>query len=60
MIKEMLIYNQRKDILETKTPYQFFLEILEETIENILELYYDEKKMMKIIKMKLKKSLKII
>ena len=38
-----VIYNQRKDILQTKTPYLFFLEILEETIENILEFISDEK-----------------
>ena len=38
-----VIYSQRKDILQTKTPYLFFLEILEETIENILEFISDEK-----------------
>ena len=38
-----VIYNQRKDILQTKTPYLFFLEILEETIASILEFISDEK-----------------
>ena len=46
-----VIYNQRKDILETKTPYLFFLEILEETIENILEFILMKIKIMKTTKM---------
>ena len=39
-----VVYSQRKDILETKNPYHFFLEILEGTIENILEIIISEKK----------------
>jgi preprotein translocase subunit SecA len=39
-----VVYSQRKDILETKNPYNFFLEILEGTIENILEIIISEKK----------------
>ena len=55
-----VIYSQRKDILETKTSLSiFFLEILEETIENILELFMDEK-IDDNNKNEIKKSLKII
>ena len=37
-----VIYNQRKDILKQKNTYLFFLEILEETIASIVELYFVE------------------
>ncbi|MBF96700.1 MAG: Protein translocase subunit SecA [Alphaproteobacteria bacterium MarineAlpha9_Bin4] len=32
-----VIYSQRKDILNTKSSYDFFLEIMEETVSNIIE-----------------------
>ncbi|MBV68506.1 MAG: preprotein translocase subunit SecA [Pelagibacterales bacterium] len=53
-----VVYSQRKDILETKNPYNFFLEILEETIENILEFLTDEKKDDDVYKDEIKKEFK--
>ena len=53
-----VVYSQRKDILETNNPYNFFLEILEETIENILEFLTDEKKDDDVYKDEIKKEFK--
>ncbi len=53
-----VVYSQRKDILETKNPYRFFLEILEGTIENILEIIISEKKDDDNNKEEIKKELK--
>ncbi|MDC3024180.1 preprotein translocase subunit SecA [Alphaproteobacteria bacterium] len=53
-----VIYNQRRDILESENPYNFFLEVLDETLENILEISMDEKKEDKNIKDEIEKNLK--
>ncbi len=39
-----VIYNQRKDILEKETPYQFFLEVSEEAVSNILDISSTDEK----------------
>ena len=53
-----VVYSQRKDILETKNSYNFYLKILEETIENILELFMDEKQDVDAYKDEIKKEFK--
>ena len=53
-----VIYNQRKDILESDSPYKFFLEVLNETLENILEISIDEKNDDSSNKDEIKKNIK--
>ena len=53
-----VIYSQRKDLLETENPYQFFLEVLKETIGNILEVFTDENKNDDNYKNEIKKEFK--